>query len=45
MKEIIQANTLREAKQIAFNKNPFLNYEKVYKYTKGKGNNFYQFKV
>lgn len=44
MQQIIHANNLKEAKLIAFNLNPFLQYVKVYKYTRGKGNNFYLFK-
>jgi len=44
MKVIIFANDKKEALKIAFLEYPKHIFEKVYKYSKGSGNNFYQFK-
>jgi len=44
MKVIIFANDKKEALQIALLNYPKHIFEKVYKYSKGYGNNFYQFK-
>lgn len=45
MKEIIHADNKKEATQIANSINTNLIFDKVYKYNRGKGNNFYQFKL
>lgn len=44
--EIVFANTLKEAKSMQFTEHGSKStYKGVYKYSKGKGNNFYSFHV
>lgn len=42
-KIIIFANTKKEATEIASKEYPTLKFKSVYKYSKGEGNNFYEF--
>jgi hypothetical protein len=42
---IILASTKKEALEIANRETEKLEFQSVYKYSKGKGNNFYQFVI